>query len=197
MAYGPNYPVQLELQGPLKVPRWLPLISWLLVLPQLIVLYVLLVALGILQLVAFFTILITAKIPKGIFDVMALALRYSWRVTSYGMFMRSKYPPFEFTPSNLDPGTDPAMMSVDYPAKLSRLLIFVKWLLVIPHIIVLAFLWIGAAFAVLIAFFAVLITGRWPQGLRNYMVGVNRWGTRVNAYWYFMTDKYPPFRLGQ
>ena len=111
--------------------------------------------------------------------------------------MRGKYPPFEFTPSDLDPGTDPAMMSVEYPPKLSRLLIFVKWLLLIPHLIVILLLAIGALFVLLIAFFAVLITGKWPQGLRNYMVGFMRWTTRVNAYWFLMTDKYPPFRLGE
>ena len=197
MAYGPKYPVQLELQNPLKVPRWVPLIAWLLVIPHVIVLYVLQLVLGVLHLVAFFTILFTAKIPKGLFDVMAMVLRYNWRVSSYLFFMRGKYPPFEFTPSDLDPGTDPAMMSVEYPPKLSRLLIFVKWLLLIPHLIVILLLAIGSLFVLLIAFFAVLITGKWPQGLRNYMVGFMRWTTRVNAYWFLMTDKYPPFRLGE
>jgi Domain of unknown function (DUF4389) len=197
MANGAKYPVQLELQNPLKVPRLLALFSWLLVIPHVIVLYILQLVLGVLQLVAFFTILFTAKIPKGLFDVMAMVLRYNWRVSSYLFFMRGKYPPFEFVPSELDPGTDPAMMSVEYPPKLSRLLIFVKWLLLIPHLIVILLLAIGALFVLLIAFFAVLITGKWPQGLRNYMVGFMRWTTRVNAYWFFMTDKYPPFRLSE
>ncbi len=196
MAYA-NYPVQLELQHPLKVNHWLPLVSGLLAIPHIIILYVLWVVLAILQLVAFFTILFTAKIPKGIFDLMAMVLRYSWRVSSYLLFMRAKYPPFEFVPSDLDPGTDPALMSVVYPAKLSRLLIFVKWILIIPHLIVLLLLGIGAVFVWIIAFFAVLFTAKWPQGLRNYMVGLHRWSTRVMAYSYFMTDAYPPFRLSQ
>jgi hypothetical protein len=189
--------VQLELQNPLKVPRLLALFSWLLAIPHIIVLYVLQLILGVLQLVAFFTILFTAKIPKGLFDFMAMVLRYSWRVSSYILFMRGKYPPFEFVPSELDPGTDPAMMSIEYPPKLSRLLIFVKWLLLIPHLIVLLLLSIGVLVVWLIAIFAVLITGKWPQSLRNFVVGVLRWSTRVNAYWFLMTDKYPPFRLGE
>ena len=197
MAYGAKYPVQLELQHPTKVPRWLPLIAWLLVIPQFIVLYVLLLVLGVLQLIAFFTILFTAKIPKGLFDLMAMVLRYNWRVSSYALFLQSKYPPFEFIPSELDPGTHPALMSIEYPTKQSRLLIFVKWLLLIPHIIVLAVLGIAGLVVILIGFFAVLITGKWPQGLRNFLVGLHRWSTRVNAYWYFMTDKYPPFRLSE
>jgi hypothetical protein len=197
MAYGPKYPVQLELQHPLKVPRLLALFSWLLAIPHIIVLYILQIVLGVLHLVAFVTILFTAKIPKGVFDIMVMVLRYSWRVSSYIFFMRGKYPPFEFTPSDLDPGTDPALMSVEYPAKLSRLLIFVKWLLLIPHYIVLLLLCIGVLIVWIIAIFAVLITGKWPQGMRNFVVGVMRWSTRVNSYLFLLTDKYPPFRLGE
>jgi hypothetical protein len=78
---------------------------------------------------------------------------------------------------------------------MSRWLIFVKWLLVIPHLIVLTFLGI-AVFAVwIVAFFAVIITGGWPKGMRDFVVGVLRWSTRVNAYYYFLTDAYPPFSL--
>ena len=197
MAYGAKHPVQLELQHPLKVSRWVVAFSWLLAIPHVIVLYIMLVVLSVLHLVAFFTVLFTAKIPKGLFDLMALVLRYNWRVTSYIMFMRTKYPPFELIPSDLDPGTDPALMSIEYPVKMSRLLIFVKWLLLIPHFIVLLLLGIAVLIVMIIAFFVVLITGKWPQGLRNFVVGFMRWSTRVNAYWYFMTDKYPPFRLGE
>ncbi len=71
-----------------------------------------------------------------------------------------------------------------------------KWLLTIPHYIVLAFLAIGAVFAVFIAWFAVLFTGRYPQGLFDYVVGVARWGLRIQAYALLLvTDRYPPFSL--
>ena len=156
---------------PVESPPVLALFSWLLVIPHFIVLYVLLLVLGVLQLVAFFTILFTAKIPKGLFDLMAMVLRYNWRVSSYALFMRGKYPPFEFVPTELDPGTDPALMSMEYPTKLSRLLIFVKWLLLIPHLIVIRARH-RRLVVILIGFFVVLITGKWPQGLRNYIVGL-------------------------
>ncbi len=84
---------------------------------------------------------------------------------------------------------------VAYPERLSRLLIFVKWLLAFPHYIVLMVLGIAAFFAWIVAFFAVLVTGRWPAGLRDFMVGVTRWGYRVTAYVLLLTDRYPPFRL--
>jgi hypothetical protein len=80
-------------------------------------------------------------------------------------------------------------------ARLSRGLIFVKWLLVIPHYFVLLFLGIAVYAVVFIGFFAVLITGAWPQGMRNFVVGVMRWSARVSAYQLLLTDVYPPFSL--
>ena len=80
---------------------------------------------------------------------------------------------------------------------LNRWLPLVKWFLVIPHFVVLVFLSIGAVVAVILAWFAILFTGRYPRGLFDYVVGVGRWGLRVNAYaWLLITDRYPPFRLG-
>ena len=73
----------------------------------------------------------------------------------------------------------------------------VKWLLAIPHYIVLFFLFIGAIFAAIVAWFAILFTGRFPRGLFDYIVGVGRWANRVIAYASILTtDEYPPFRLG-
>ncbi len=89
-------------------------------------------------------------------------------------------------------------LELDYPdAKaLGRWLPLIKWLLVIPHLIVLIVLFVLAIFAMIIAWFAILITGRYPRGLFNFTVGVNRWWLRVNAYALLLiTDRYPPFRL--
>jgi Domain of unknown function (DUF4389) len=90
----------------------------------------------------------------------------------------------------------PVTLSIDRQDSYSRWLPFVKWLLAIPHYIVLIFLAIGAAVAVLISFFAVLITGRYPRGLFDFVVGVHRWALRVTGYVYLLTDSYPPFSLG-
>ena len=78
---------------------------------------------------------------------------------------------------------------------MNRWLPLVKWFLAIPHYVVLVFLGIGVFFVWIITFFAVIITGRFPRGIRDYVVGVMRWGFRVNAYVLFMTDVYPPFSL--
>ena len=190
------YPVSLELLAPLEVARWRPLVHWLLSIPYYIVLYVLQIAVGVVTLIAWFAILFTGNIPEGMFAFMASVHRFQWRYSSYILWMREPYPPFELSGPAIDPGTDPpTRFSVEYPERLSRLLIFVKWLLAVPHFIVLIFLVVGAAVASIIGFFAVLITGRWPQGLRDFIVGVHRWGYRVQAYVYLLTDVYPPFRL--
>jgi hypothetical protein len=146
MASASAYPVQVELESPLKVARWRPLVHWLLAIPQFVVVYIVNSVLGLLAFIAWFAILFTGNIPKGLFDFMAMAFRYQWRVTSYLYFMRESYPPFEFDALNLDPGTDPARLSVEYPERLSRGLIFIKILLVIPHLIALAFVGIAALF---------------------------------------------------
>jgi hypothetical protein len=195
MASASAHPVQLDLEAPLEVARWRPLVHWILVIPHVIVLYVLNIVLGVLGLVSWFAILITGNVPQGIFDFMATILRYQWRTMSYLAFMREAYPPFDFTASSADPGTDPARLSVAYPERLSRLLIFVKWLLVIPHLFALFFVAIAAFFVGIAGFFAVLFTGRWPEGMRRFLVGTSRWSMRVTAYVYLMTDVYPPFSL--
>jgi hypothetical protein len=189
------YPVQLELNAPLKVARWRPLVHWLLAIPHFVILYALILVQRVVYIIAWFAILFTGRMPDGLFGFNVMVMRYSWRVTSYLLFMREGYPPFEFSTEGADVGTDPAHLSVVPAAKLSRGLIFVKWLLVIPHYFVLLFLGIAVYFVMIIGFFAVLITGSWPAGLRNYVVGVVRWSNRVTAYLYLLTDAYPPFSL--
>jgi hypothetical protein len=195
MSRSSVHPVTLELDSPLEVANWRPLVHWLLAFPHYVVLYALNIVQGLFWFISFFAILFTGAIPEGIFSFQVTILRYQWRTYSYAGFLRESYPPFDFTAAAADPGTDPARFSVEYPEKLSRGLIFVKWLLIIPHVIVLLFVGIGAFIALIGAFFAVLFTGRWPQGLRDLIVGTVRWQMRVNAYVYLLTDVYPPFSL--
>jgi hypothetical protein len=190
-----SFPLQLDLEAPDTIARWRPLVNWLLAIPQLIVLYGLGIIQGIIWILAFFAILFTGRMPDSFFGFITMTHRYQWRVTSFLLFMRESYPPFEFSTVGPDPGTDPAHVSVEPAPTLSRGLIFVKWLLAFPHYIVLFVLGIAAYVVVIIGFFAVLITGRWPESLRNFVVGVVRWSTRVNLYIYLVTDTYPPFTL--
>jgi hypothetical protein len=190
-----GFPLHLDLDSPETIARWRPLVHWLLAIPQLIVLYALGLVQNVVWILSFFAILFTGNMPESFFGIMVLTHRYQWRVSSYILFMRESYPPFEFPTTGPDPGTDPARLSVEPAPKLSRGLIFVKWLLAFPHYIILLFLGIGAYVCAIIGFFAVLITGKWPESLRNYIIGVVRWSNRVSIYVYLITDTYPPFSL--
>lgn len=136
-------------------------------------------------------ILFRQKYPRWWFDFNLELTRFSTRVFSYLALMSDRYP-----------STDEEQwvhLDLDYPdarEDLNRWLPLVKWLLAIPHYIVLIFLLIGAVVAVAIAWFAVLFTGRYPAGLFNFVQGVMRWGLRVEAYAFLLTtDRYPPFSL--
>ena len=190
-----GYPVHVR--GRLDSPsRALWLIKWLLVIPHLIALFFLGIASYVATVLAFFAILFTKRYPRGLFNFNVGVLRWSWRVAfySFGAGATDKYPPF-----SLQPDDDyPADLSVEYPEDLSRWLPLVKWLLLIPHGIVLGVLtdWLTPGLA-LLAVVALLFTGRYPAGIFDFVLGMNRWNLRVSAYGGLMTDKYPPFRLDQ
>jgi roadblock/LC7 domain-containing protein len=192
-----SYPVSLDLTSPLEVQRWRPLVNWLLAIPQFIVVGVLGVVAEVLWIVSFFTVLFTKNIPEGIYNFQVMYLRYNWRVTSFAFFMRNDYPPFEFDMTAQDQSGDPATVSVERPTELNRWMPLIKWLLVIPHFIVLTFIFIGVGVVHLIAFFAVIFTGKWPEGMRRFVVGAMRWSTRVSVYFFLLVDPYPPFRLAE
>jgi hypothetical protein len=184
------YPVTFDVEYPEELSRWLIFVKWLLAIPHFIVLYGLLIAAEVIAFVAWFAILITGRYPRELFDFVVNVLRWNANVNAYVGLMRDEYPPFSWSP-----GRYPVTFEVAYPERLSRLLIFVKWLLVFPHLIVLSFLGIAALVAYVIAWFAILFTTRFPRGMFDFLVGVQRWQFRVNAYLFLLRDEYPPFRL--
>jgi hypothetical protein len=137
-------------------------------------------------------ILFREKYPRWWFDFNLELLRFTNRVGAYLFLLSDRYPSTdEQQYVRLD------MPYPDVPRDLNRWLPLVKWFLAIPHYIVLAFLWLGALFAGVAAWFAILFTGRYPRVLFDFIVGVGRWTNRVTAYAFVLvTDRYPPFRLG-
>lgn len=138
-----------------------------------------------------FMIVVRQRYPRWWFD-FALALnRFSNRVGAYLGLLTDRYPSTEAEQS--------VHLDFDYPdveQDLNRWMPLVKWLLAIPHYIILALLAVGAILAIVIAWFAILITGRYPRALFDYVVGVGRWALRVQAYASLLiTDRYPPFSL--
>lgn len=136
-------------------------------------------------------IAIRVRYPRWWFDFARELTRFGARVGSYVGLLTDRYP------STVDEQS--VHLEIDYPdveRDLNRWLPLVKWLLAIPHYVVLFFLIIGAVVAIVIAWFAILITGRYPKPLFDYVVGVGRWSLRVNAYAFLLvTDRYPPFSL--
>lgn len=189
------YPVVVEFDRDLAVDRWRPFVNWLLAIPHWIVLYGLNIVSRGIVLVSFFTVLFTKDIPDGLFNFQTMVNRYSFRVSTFVGFMKNEYPPFEFQMDQADPGGDAARYSITKPAEYNRWLPLVKWLLLIPHYIVLVFLLLGAVVVEIIAMFTVLFTGQFPQGFRDYVIGVSRWANRVSAYFMLLVDEYPPFSL--
>ncbi|HEX6873425.1 MAG TPA: DUF4389 domain-containing protein [Micromonosporaceae bacterium] len=214
------YPVRLEGRLDPGLSRWLWLVKWFLAIPHLVVLALLWLAVVPLTAIAGVVILFTGRYPRGIFEFNVGVLRWGWRVQYYAFSAlgTDRYPPFDLRPV---PGY-PADLEIDYPQRLSRGLVLVKWwLLAIPHYLVIGFFtgaWTGGWYGggnddwfgtrdndtipgglitilVVIAVVILAFTARYPQPIFDFVLGMNRWYFRVLAYTGLMRDEYPPFRL--
>jgi Domain of unknown function (DUF4389) len=192
-----TYPATFSLDAPEQLANWRPLVHWLLAIPHLVIVYVLQTVAQVLAVVSWFAILFTGRLPAGLANFQAMYVRYSLRTATYVGFLRTEYPPLAFTTSSSDPGDDPRVR-VDVVPELegrNRLTTAFRIILVLPHVVALFVLGIALTVVGLIAFFAVLFTGRWPAVLRGFALGVGRWWRRVEAYLLVLTDRYPPFTL--
>jgi hypothetical protein len=185
-----DYPVTFDVEYPEVGNRFLILVRWILAIPHLIVLYFLGIVASVLVFIALLTLLFTRTYPAGMYRFVAGVMRWQQNVMSYVLF-RDEYPPF-----SLDEGAyAPVSFAVDQPAEFSRWLPLVKWLLAIPHMIVMSALQFVALFVGLYMVVIVLVTGRYPRGAFDFLVGVGRWSVRVNSYLFLLVDRYPPFSL--
>jgi Domain of unknown function (DUF4389) len=212
-----SYPVRVRGDLDPALSRWQWLVKWVLAIPHYIVLFFLTIAAVVVWVIAFFGILITGRYPRALFDFSVGVIRWRWRVAFYALTAlgTDRYPPFSLQSKD----EYPADLEVDYPEHLSRGLVLIKWwLLAIPHYLILfAFFAAGwralmlhpnnydvailapplIAVLLVIAIVGLLITGRYPKGLYDFVIGINRWGIRVRAYSTLLHDEYPPFRLDQ
>ena len=202
-------PVTLKADLSKPPSRALWLVKWLLLLPHLIVLALLWVAYIIVGILAFFAILFTTRFPRKLFNFNAGVLRWTWRVGFYGYWILAtdEYPPFSLKTVE----GYPADLEIEYPERLSRGLIFVKWLLAVPHYLCLTPLmgwsiWrytsdakvpvIGLIFILMVIIaFVLLFAKKYNEDIFKLNTGIVRWSFRVLAYIGLMTDQYPPFKL--
>lgn len=146
---------------------------------------------GLVFLATVLMLLFRQKYPRWWFDWNLALTRFSVRVWAYLALLRDEYPSTD--------DQQAVHLEIPYPdaaRELNPWLPLVKWLLAIPHYVVLTLLAVAAAFCVLAAWVAILLTGRYPPGLFGFVVGVFRWWLRVMAYAFLLTtDRYPPFSL--
>ena len=203
-------PVVLEARIAPNLSRGLWLVKWFLAIPHFVILCALWVVFGVATVGAWFAILFTGRYPRSLFHFNVGVLRWSWRVMHYcgtGGLGTDRYPPFTLDPMP----DDDARLDIAYPDHLSRGLIFVKWILLLPHWIIVALIvgtqsrtdengvqvggWPGVlGILVFVAGLVLLFGGTLPRGIFDVVVGLNRWVYRVTAYGALMTDVYPPFR---
>ena len=185
-----DYPVQFSIDyGDGTRSRLTTFFRLIMMIPILVVLAV--VSYSSAAFAAFLMILFRKKYPKWMFDFQLEMLRFNARVSAYISLLTDEYPSSDEEQS--------VHLDVAYPdaeSELNRFLPLIKWLLAIPHYIVLLILYIIVILVTIVAWFAIIITGKYPQGMFNFVVGVERWGYRVVAYALLLTtDRYPPFRL--
>jgi hypothetical protein len=179
------YPVRFDVEYPERLSRLSTAFRIFLSIP--VAIFLELVGGGIV-LAIWAAVLVRQYVPHWLFDFQVALMRFEARAFGYLALLTDRFPAFE--------GEYPINFDVRYPDQLSRWKVAIwKIITSIPHIIILFFLFLAAFVVVVIAWFAILFTGRYPRGLHSFVAGVFRWSLRVQAYIISLTDEYPPFSL--
>lgn len=189
-----TYPANVIVRIPETQERWRPLVQWILAVPHVIIVGALGYVTGAVAVASWFVILITGRMPAGLADFQVMILRYSTRVEMYSGFLYPEYPPFDFTMSTTEPGGSPVHLQV-HPTleNRNRLTVGLRLLWAIPAALFTFAISIVGSICWFLGFFAVLFTGRWPEGLRRWVMNMMRVSVRFSVYALMLTDEYPPF----
>jgi len=190
-AVGPaeDYPVHLDIERQEEYSRFMPLIKWLLAIPHYIALLVLGIGALVVIIISFFAVLFTGRWPEGMFNYVVGVHRWAFRVIAYTDLMVDPYPPFTLD----DDPAYPVHFDIDYPEHVNRWRPLVHWLLVIPFAIVAYIVYYLGRIMVFLAFFTILFTKQYPDGMFNIVKVSLRWLARASAYENWMVTRYPPF----
>lgn len=182
-----NDTLHFDVEYPGQLNRVTTFFRILLLIPHMIVLAVLGAVMEIITIIAWFAILFTGQYPRGMWDFSFSIARYAARVSTYAALLRDEFPPFG------GGGAYPVRYELAYPDNMNRLSTLLRIFYVIPHWIIFYFLNIALQVITFVAWFAILFTGTYPQGMFTFAVGVLRWQQRVGTYVLLLTDAYPPF----
>jgi len=186
-----EYPVNLKIDYSEQSDRLTAILRLILVIPIVIILALISTYAEALSLAIAMMILFKEKYPKWWFDWNIGITKFTYRIAAYVLLMRDEYPATDHEQS--------VKITIPYPDvknELKRWMPLVKWILVIPHVVVLLFLFIGVVLATIFALLAILFTGKYPKGIFDFVEGFLRWALRVSAFALLLTtDEYPPFRL--
>ena len=191
MAGYYDYPVDLIGEYDERVNRFLWLIKWILLVPHFICLWFLSLPTIVTTPLSWLAVVILGRYPRFLWSYHTGLLRWGWRIGfyAYGAGNTDQYPPFSFESRD----DYPADLEIEFPESSSRLTGFFRWILIIPHWIISAILADIAGILVFFALVIVLFTGRYPEGMFDIIMGMNRWIYRVQAYGWLLVDQYPPF----
>ena len=191
MAGYYDYPIDLIGEYDERVNRFLWLIKWILLAPHFIILWFLYLPTIVTTPLSWLAVVILGRYPRFLWVYHTGLLRWVWRVGFYGYSAGNtdQYTPFSFESRD----DFPADLEIEFPESSSRLTGFFRWILIIPHWIITAILADIAGILVLFALIIVLFSGRYPEGMFNIIMGMNRWIYRVQAYGWLLVDEYPPF----
>jgi hypothetical protein len=185
-----EYPLRADIVHQAEYSRFMPLVKWLLLIPHYIVLIVLAIGALFAILISFFAVIITRRYPRGLFDYVVGVSRWAWRVQAYLLLMVDPYPPFSLQ----DDPSYPARFEIEYPEDgVARWRPLFAWILAIPYLIISSILFQLAEILAFFAFFTILFTKKYPEGMFKIALVGLRWQARGNAYAYWLTTKYPPF----
>ena len=189
-----DYPARIDIQTPEELDRWRALAQWIMAIPHLIIAGALEYVAGAVAMISWFVILFTGELPPALANLQIMILRYTTRVETYAGFLYDAYPAYDFSMSDAEPGGSPVDISVE-PALVGRdrLTVGLRFIWAIPAILYAVLIAIVGIICWILAFFAVLFTGRWPDGLRSWVMKMLRVSIRTNAYVLLLTDEYPPF----
>lgn len=193
---GTTYPTYYAVSEDNRIANWRPLAHWVMAVPHLIIGYFVGILGQVCTVISWFVIVFTGTMPPGLANVIIMSQRYSHRVAGFTFGLTEQYPPFEFETQAGDPGNYAIRYDVrpEFENR-NRLTVGLRVFWMIPIAVFAYIVYIGVMFVALAAWFAVLFTGEYPVGMRNFVIKAFRLGARIGAYGSLLTDQYPPFEL--